>query len=157
MLKNTELKTFFCVIRYKFVRVTGYIIVFVIFSSFTRVETNMTITIKGITELKGNLMLAIFDKSQGFGADEYACDKKVIKVLQSNQEIKLSNLIEGKKYAIALYHDVNCNEFLDKNILGMPLEKYGFSNDARGTFGPPSFETAAFFYNKGKRITITIK
>lgn len=117
----------------------------------------MTLTIKGITVLKGNLMLAVFDKSNGFGYDDYASEKMVIKVISKNQEIVLTNLTEGKKYAVALYHDVNCNQRLDKNILGMPLEKYGFSNDARSTFGPPSFESAAFSYSSGKKIVITIK
>jgi uncharacterized protein (DUF2141 family) len=117
----------------------------------------MSITIRGISELKGNLMLAIFDKSDGFGNEDYAYEKMVIKVDSKDQEIEISNLITGKKYAIALYHDVNCNQRLDKNILGMPLEKYGFSNDVRSTFGPPSFESAAFIYSQGKKTSITIK
>lgn len=117
----------------------------------------MIITVRGISELKGNLMLAIFDKSDGFGNEDYASKKMVIKVDSKNQEIVLENLKVGKKYAIALYHDVNCNERLDKNILGMPLEKYGFSNDVRSTFGPPSFESAAFVFSQGKKTSITIK
>jgi uncharacterized protein (DUF2141 family) len=33
---------------------------------------------------------------------------------------------------------------MDFNFLGMPLEGYGFSNDASAPFGPPSFDDAAF-------------
>ncbi len=47
-------------------------------------------------------------------------------------------------YAAAILHDENQNAEMDFNWLGMPLEGYGFSNDAAGTFGPPSFEAAAF-------------
>ena len=117
----------------------------------------MTIRVVGISEIKGNLMLALFDKSEGFGNDNCAIKKQVIKVVQSNQEITLTDLKAGKKYAIALYHDVNSNKRLDKNFLGMPIEKYGFSNDARNTFSPPSFESAAFKFNQGEEMTITIK
>lgn len=117
----------------------------------------MTITVRGISELKGNLMLAIFDKSEGFGYDDYAFIKLVIKVNSKNQEIILSTLTEGKTYAVALFHDVNNNKRLDKNLFGIPVEKYGFSNNARSTFGPPSFESAAFSYSSGKKIVITIK
>jgi uncharacterized protein (DUF2141 family) len=46
------------------------------------------------------------------------------------------------KYAASAFHDVNGNEKLDTNFVGMPVEPYGFSRDARGTFGPPSFEDA---------------
>lgn len=117
----------------------------------------MTLTIKGITELKGNLMLAIFDKSEGFGYDDYAFIKLVIKVSSKNQEIILSTLTEGKTYAVALFHDVNNNKRLDKNLFGIPAEKYGFSNNARSTFGRPSFESASFIFSQGKKTSITIK
>jgi len=117
----------------------------------------MIVKVTGITELKGNIMLAIFDKSTGFGDDDYAIDKKVIKVVQFNQEIKLTGLVGGKKIAIALYHDANDNLKLDKNFLGIPVEKYGFSNDTRSMFGPPSFESAAFSFQDGKTISIRVE
>ena len=47
-------------------------------------------------------------------------------------------------YAISVYHDANGNQELDTNMLGMPREGYGFSNDARGVAGPPSFQAASF-------------
>lgn len=51
-------------------------------------------------------------------------------------------------YAIAAYHDVNGNQKVDKvPIVGLPMEPYGFSNDARGQFGPPSFGKSAFEVN----------
>ena len=48
------------------------------------------------------------------------------------------------RYAVAAYVDDNRNGMQDKNLLGVPKEKYGFSNDVRGTFGPPDFAEAAF-------------
>jgi uncharacterized protein (DUF2141 family) len=48
------------------------------------------------------------------------------------------------KYAVAAYVDNNRNGKQDKNVLGVPKEIYGFSNDARGMFGPPDFSEAAF-------------
>jgi uncharacterized protein (DUF2141 family) len=47
-------------------------------------------------------------------------------------------------YALAAYHDRNNNGKLDSNRLGMPLEPYAFSNNARGILGPPSFGDARF-------------
>jgi uncharacterized protein (DUF2141 family) len=49
---------------------------------------------------------------------------------------------EIKKLAIAAYHDENANGELDRNALGIPSERYGFTNNARGITGPPSFEDA---------------
>ncbi len=48
------------------------------------------------------------------------------------------------RYAVAAYLDNNRNGRQDKNFLGVPMEAYGFSNDVRGTFGPPDFSAAAF-------------
>jgi uncharacterized protein (DUF2141 family) len=61
-------------------------------------------------------------------------------------EIVIHDLHAGK-YAIASYHDENGNGKLDTNALGIPEEGYGFSNDARGTFGPPKFSEAAFDFD----------
>jgi Uncharacterized protein conserved in bacteria len=47
-------------------------------------------------------------------------------------------------YAVRLYHDENDNGELDTNMFGVPQEPFGFSNDARGSMGPPDFDEAAF-------------
>jgi uncharacterized protein (DUF2141 family) len=59
-------------------------------------------------------------------------------------------------WGISAYHDENANGKLDTNALGMPTEDYGASRDARGTFGPPSFEDAMFVY-RGGRLQLTAR
>jgi len=44
------------------------------------------------------------------------------------------------EYAVMLYHDENGNDKLDKNIVGVPKEPYGFSNNARARLGLPLYE-----------------
>ena len=62
------------------------------------------------------------------------------------------------KYAIAVYHDKNVNGELDSNLLGIPKEAYGFSNNARGRFGPASWKDAHFeITSQQYSMTITIK
>lgn len=61
------------------------------------------------------------------------------------------------EYAIKLYHDENNNDKLDVNILGIPKEPYGFSNNARGRFGMPDYAKVRFFLDtKEKTIRITL-
>jgi uncharacterized protein (DUF2141 family) len=50
------------------------------------------------------------------------------------------------------YHDENGNGRLDKNVLGVPTEGTAFSRDAKGHFGPPSFNDAAFSAGAGKTV-----
>ncbi len=66
-----------------------------------------------------------------------------------------ANLPAGT-YAVSVFEDENGNGELDTNFFGIPVERYGFSNDATGTFGPADFEDASFAYD-GKSKAISIK
>lgn len=46
-------------------------------------------------------------------------------------------------YAVAVYHDLNANHKLDRGMFG-PTEAYGFSNNPRILFSPPSFDAVKF-------------
>jgi uncharacterized protein (DUF2141 family) len=54
-------------------------------------------------------------------------------------------------YGISAFHDENSNGKLDTNLLGIPSEDYCASRNARGSFGPPSFEDAKFKYGGGTK------
>jgi len=61
-------------------------------------------------------------------------------------------------WAVLAYHDANGNKELDRNFVGMPTEGYGFSNGAKGRFGPPSFKDAAMTVGEGSvAATVTLK
>ncbi len=64
---------------------------------------------------------------------------------------RLENVPPGR-YAIGVMHDENSNGRFDTGFLGIPNEGYGFSRDARGTLGSPSFDSAAFEYDGGRLI-----
>ena len=63
--------------------------------------------------------------------------------------------IKPGTYAVKLFQDFNRNGAFDMNWLGLPLEKYGFSNDARPMFAEPSFDATKFELRPGAN-TITI-
>jgi uncharacterized protein (DUF2141 family) len=66
--------------------------------------------------------------------------------------------IDPGTYALSAFHDKNGNGKLDTNLLGMPIEDYCASNDARGFMGPPSFEDSKFVYKGGsKRLEARMK
>ncbi len=59
-------------------------------------------------------------------------------------------------YAIKAFHDADGNGSLNTNIMGIPSEDYGFSNNVRGTMGPASFQDARFEI-KNAETTLTIR
>lgn len=62
--------------------------------------------------------------------------------------VEVPNVPAGSWAALA-YHDENSNKKLDTNFVGMPKEGYGFSNGAKGTFGPPKFKDTAITVGEG--------
>jgi uncharacterized protein (DUF2141 family) len=44
-------------------------------------------------------------------------------------------------------HDENRNNEMDTNFLGIPIEGFGASNDARGFLSPPKYDDAKFYLN----------
>lgn len=68
------------------------------------------------------------------------------------------NKIHPGTYGLSAFHDQNSNGKLDTNFLGMPVEDYCASNNARGVLGPPSFEDAKFTFRGGtKRLEAHLK
>jgi uncharacterized protein (DUF2141 family) len=59
-------------------------------------------------------------------------------------------------YAVEVFHDVNDNKDLDRSPEGMPMEGYGFSNDAPTKFAFPAFDAVRFGVKAGET-TIRIK
>jgi len=55
--------------------------------------------------------------------------------------------IPSGTYAVSVVHDENSNGKMDTNFMGIPREGVGSSNHAKGHFGPPKFEAAAFHFS----------
>ncbi len=61
------------------------------------------------------------------------------------------------RYAVTIYQDLNGNGDLDSNLFGMPNEPFGFSNNPRMFFGPPSFKKAAFEVSEDLSIEVKLR
>lgn len=100
------------------------------------------ITVEGLTSADGKVMTALYDSAKAFPRGK-PVQAAMAQAQAGSVKQVFADLAPGK-YAIAVYHDVNGNQRLDANMVGIPSEPYGFSRDARGKMGPPSFDDAAF-------------
>jgi uncharacterized protein (DUF2141 family) len=124
---------------------------------FSGVKTHkLSIHISGISKIKGSLFIAIFRATDDFPVFGKQYKGIVKEVEGKSQNYTFDNLPEGE-YALAIYQDENRNKILDKNLLGIPTEIYGFSNNARSTFSAPSFQEAKFKLNKDLQQTVFLK
>lgn len=104
---------------------------------------DIVITVRSCKSDRGKIMIALYNSSDTYMREKRALRKKVVKISNQTAQIHFEGLPYGN-YAFVLFHDENSNLKFDKNIVGVPKEGYGFSNNARGTFGPPSFEKSRF-------------
>ncbi|WP_462249449.1 DUF2141 domain-containing protein [Ekhidna sp.] len=101
----------------------------------------LIVKVENIKDLKGSLKIAVYNHEDHFLSNAIMSDDKII---DSNEmTFSFKGLVEGI-YAISLFHDENDNGKLDSNFIGIPTEPYAFSNNAKGMFGPPSFEDCKF-------------
>ena len=124
---------------------------------FSGVKTHkLSIHISGISKIKGSLFIAIFRPTDDFPVFGKQFKGIVKEVEGKSQNYTFDDLPEGE-YALAIYQDENRNKILDKNLLGIPTEIYGFSNNARRNFSAPSFQEAKFKLNKDLHQTVFLK
>ena len=108
----------------------------------------------------GEIHIAIYDSAEAFEADRGekggaapGITQGTIEMVEPGSVIYRYELPPGT-YAIGIFHDANLNNRLDNYFFGVPREQYGFSNNARGFMGPPSFEDAAFSVEGKTEISI---
>ncbi len=123
---------------------------FLIPATFLSAQSSLTIEIVNLENNKGLVIVDLLDKNEKSVKDQSSeiADNKctiVFKDLQDDQ------------YAIRFFHDENRNEELDTNILGIPKEGFGFSNDAMGRFGPKDFSEWLFDVSGDTKLRLTMK
>jgi len=124
--------------------------------SFRSATGTITIQIEKLNSNKGSVLVSLYNTKESFpDKAEKAVAKGKAAIVNGKAVLTFKDLPYGK-YAAAILHDANNNIKMDFNVVGIPKEGYGFSNDAKGFMGPPSFEKAAFDLSQPqKNITIT--
>lgn len=114
-------------------------------------QQNVTISvnIEGLVNETGHVGVQLMNETNKTVASAY------INTKQGYSAIAFGMLTPGK-YAVRFYHDENGNQKMDTNLMGIPTEGYGFSNNRTGIMGtPPPFKDMLF--DAYKDIAINIK
>lgn len=122
-------------------------------------ETHGTliVDIEGFSNSKGYAMAAVFGSEKAYKKRSPIIAQARVEV--TNQKaLAIFNDLKYGTYAVAVYHDENANEKMDKTVMGIPKEFYGHSNNVRGSFGPPPFSKVKFEFDRPeKRIKIKVE
>jgi uncharacterized protein (DUF2141 family) len=115
------------------------------------------VNVKGFKSNDGKARLLIFSaqNKKHFPKDKDSAYAKFIVPIKDNKVIFTFDNLQYGDYAISVHHDEDSNGKVNTNWIGMPNESLGASNDAKGTFGPPSFDKAKVTLDK-EQISIVI-
>lgn len=101
------------------------------------------------------LYIALFDTAEAFSAGRAVLSQKV-EMVEGTARWVFNGMPPGR-YAVKSFADQNGNGKLDTNLFGLPTERYGFSNNARGRMGPPGFDDAAVEVDADRSIAFELK
>lgn len=113
-------------------------------------KLQITANFTGFESSKGNAMVLLLDQN------ENEVSNHILPII--NKKVSYTfKLVNSSKYAIKAYHDENSNLKLDTNIMGIPKEKWGVSNNVEAKLGPPDFKKMLFEVKSDITIQIRLK
>jgi uncharacterized protein (DUF2141 family) len=114
------------------------------------VAATVEVHVTGVAAGKGKVNVAVCDQARFLKQCVYSGSAPA---REGDNTIAVRGVPAGS-WAVLAYQDENENDELDRNLIGIPRENYGFSRDARGKFGPPSFEDAAIAVREDGAATV---
>ena len=104
-------------------------------------------TIEGIKSNKGKIYIQLFKGEENYqNNNAYLSSIAIAK--QGQVTITFNGLVvddlSNDDYGIRYYHDENDNASMETNLFGMPLEGYGYSNNAKANYGPVAYSHIKF-------------
>ena len=112
-----------------------------------RGDISLEMEINNLESNKGPIYIRILDEN------ENPVIVGTSPVINYSSEISFDSIFPGK-YAIQFFHDENENQKMDFNLIGIPKEKFGSSNDVKPILGPPKFEKMLFEIYEDKKIVM---
>ena len=116
---------------------------------------DIQLEVNSITDQSGTLYWSIYDSENSYTTESNAVVAGQSKVITNTFSITLHGLPHGN-YAVKLFHDANDNGKMDTNLVGLPQEGYGFSNNG-GSFGPASYSEAKVEVKDNVLISIRLR
>jgi len=125
------------------------------FAATSALAADLTIEIAGVADAKGSVYVALYDKSDTWMKKAFKTSGA--EAAKGSTIVVFKDLPEGD-YAFSVFHDENGDKKMARNAMGMPTEPWGFSKDAMGMFGPPSFDEAKVSVPaEGARAVVNLK
>jgi uncharacterized protein (DUF2141 family) len=112
------------------------------------------VVVRGLRNDEGRVGCSLFNHAEGFPRNREKEYREIWTPIHSGSAACEFHRIPVGTYAVT--HDENFDGKMDFNWIGMPTKGYGFSNGAKATLLPPSFDAASFGYDGEGVLSIAI-
>jgi uncharacterized protein (DUF2141 family) len=109
---------------------------------------SLTVRVENIDKKGGLLHVALYDETRWPDNKGDPLADRIVPAAAPSTVVMFTDVTPGT-YGVKTYQDVNRNDEFDQGIFGIPLERYGFSRDARPRLSEPSFERTKFTVRAG--------
>jgi acyl-CoA reductase-like NAD-dependent aldehyde dehydrogenase/uncharacterized protein (DUF2141 family) len=125
-------------------------------SAHPQAETHLSIDVRLTPEAHGEVGYLIFNSPSGFPGDKTkAVRHGFLAIAPGVRELHIDTALPPGTYAVSVYEDLNSNHKLDHNLIGIPSEPVGVSNNPKVHMRPPRFDESSFRLG-AKEQTITV-
>lgn len=118
--------------------------------------SRIVVTVSTFRNNLGILGCRLFSSAEGFPEKPPWIAQQRVHVRGPRQTCRFENVSPGV-YALAVIHDENENDKLDKNWVGIPKEGYGVSNNHTHALKAPAWEDSQFEVMNEKETLLSIK
>lgn len=122
--------------------------------SFAQKHT-LSIQLQNLSTAKGQLLISIFNNATGYPEQVSAAYSTVVFKEPLHKNLVL--FLPKGTYAMAIVHDKNKNNKMDKNVFGAPTEPYGVSLNKTYLLKAPLFEENKFVLQRDTSLMIQLK
>lgn len=118
---------------------------------------SLTVKVENVSPKGGDIRIGLYD-AEKFVTRGAKPDAGKIAPAQIGETVLTLQDIKPGTYGVKVFQDENKNGKIDTNFIGLPVEPYGFSNDAKLKMGLPAFDAVRITLAPGPNaIAITLQ
>ena len=136
---------------------SSFLVFSVVLTPFFVVAQTGTIVIRvpNLSNNTGKVMVALYKDGKNWLSLQ-TFRNAVEPIKNKSVEVTFADLPTGD-YAISLFHDENTNRELDLNFMGIPTERFAFSNIEGMIYSKPAFNTCKFKISPNDKKVLVMK
>lgn len=127
-----------------------------LFAVAPAIAGEIRVNVSGVRSAEGQVGCALYADPRSFLTDPGIVGTRWQPANPAGVQCRFDNLAPGL-YAVAVTHDLNGNRRTDTNLIGIPTEDWGVSNNPRPTLRAPRCDEAAIQVPASPAVTIEIR